>query len=121
MSEDGEAARVRRRHLTYYLALAEEADREAGGAGDRKARIDQLEEEHDNLRAALAFSLLEEQDGASRLRLAGSLCWFWVECGYFEEGRKWCSLLLGAETAEQDAEAHAKLLQTSRMMVQETR
>ena len=119
LREDGEADRVRRRHLAYYLALAEEADRQAGDMCGRKAWVDRLEEEYDNVRAALAFSSSDGGDAASGLRLAGALCGFWVQRGYFDEGRKWCSVLLAADPGGQDADARAKLLRASDMMAQE--
>src|SRR5207249_11170698 len=43
-----ERAEVRRRHLQYYMALAEQAGEEAGSP-ERPLRLDHLEQEHDNL------------------------------------------------------------------------
>src|SRR5262249_13016600 len=55
LHEAGETPVVRERHLRYFLALAEQA--EAGMRGPREvACLDQLELEHGNLRAALAWS-----------------------------------------------------------------
>src|SRR3989304_1019049 len=48
------------------------------------------ETEHDNLRAALAWSLGGGQAGAETgLRLAGALGHFWFVRGYWSEGREW--------------------------------
>src|SRR5262249_3443162 len=47
---------VRHRHLAYHLALAERAEGELHGP-EYAAWLDSLEDEHDNMRAALAWSL----------------------------------------------------------------
>jgi non-specific serine/threonine protein kinase len=82
----GEEAAVQAAHLTYFLALAERAY--SGFFGPEEVPwMDWLEAEHDNLRAALRWSL---QAGASAgLRLAGALGRFWMVRGYAREGRTW--------------------------------
>src|SRR3712207_7063953 len=52
LTESGEEDAVRRAHATAFLALAERADVNLLGTG-RAALLDQIELEHDNLRAAL--------------------------------------------------------------------
>ena len=86
--ECGEEEAVRGRHRDEFLHLAERANPEMQGPG-QTAWLDRLEEEHDNLRASLAW---EEQSAAGAeagLRLAGSLCWFWSVRGHLSEGRQW--------------------------------
>ncbi|MGH2600154.1 MAG: tetratricopeptide repeat protein, partial [Dehalococcoidia bacterium] len=48
-----------------------------------------LELEHDNLRAALAWSLAQPDGGVTAQRLGASLVWFWYTCGYAREGDAW--------------------------------
>jgi tetratricopeptide (TPR) repeat protein len=87
LQESGTAERLRERHAGYYLALAQEAEPELEGA-DQIRWMDQLEAEHDNLRAALSWAL--EGGGVElALRLAGALRLFWVGRGHFSEGRRW--------------------------------
>ena len=81
----GEVGSVRRRHAAYYLALAEDADRHHHGA-QRHRWHDRLEGEHDNLRAALAWSA-EVGETETELRLATALLWFWLRRGHWREGR----------------------------------
>jgi predicted ATPase/class 3 adenylate cyclase len=83
---EGEAA-VRRRHMAYFLALAERAAPELGGPRPA-AWLDRLTAEHDNLRAALDWSF-EAPDTLpdAALRLAGALSWFWWLRGHRREGR----------------------------------
>jgi predicted ATPase len=68
----GEGAAMRRAYAGYYLALAEEAGSGLQGP-EQKGWRDRLEQEHDNLRAALNWWL--QQDGAveNALRLWWSL------------------------------------------------
>jgi predicted ATPase len=75
------------RHLEYYLALAEAAEPQRHGA-ERQLWLERLEVEHDNLRAALAWSMTADGTEAG-LRLAGALSGFWYMKGYWSEGRDW--------------------------------
>ena len=87
----GAADEVERRHALHYLALAEQAEPVLQGAGQAEW-LDRLEEEHDNLRAALRWSLARDPEAA--LRLAGSLRIFWDKRGHLSEGRGWLEAAL---------------------------
>ena len=52
LEDAGEADEMRRRHLSWYLGLAEQADGKLTGP-EQQVWLDRLEAEHDNLRAAL--------------------------------------------------------------------
>jgi predicted ATPase/transposase/DNA-binding XRE family transcriptional regulator len=60
LKASGEEDLLRRRHAAYYLALAEVTEPKIQGA-EQAAWLDRLEMEHDNLRAALAWSLEGEE------------------------------------------------------------
>ncbi|MEV0620969.1 AAA family ATPase [Nonomuraea sp. NPDC050404] len=81
----GQEERIRRRHRDYYLALAREGDLCWIGP-DQYLWYDRMTAEHDNLRAALQFSLARPE-GHVALDLAGSLWFFWYPCGFPAEGR----------------------------------
>jgi predicted ATPase/DNA-binding SARP family transcriptional activator len=85
--ESDEEEDVRRAHAGYYLALAEEAEPNLATA-EQMRWLDQLEREHNNLRAALRFSL-QSEDVKSTLRLGGALWRFWYVRGHLSEGRRW--------------------------------
>lgn len=95
LEERGEAEAIRRRHALRYLALAEAAEPELAGPG-QNAWLDRLDEEEDNVWAALDWTL--EHDVELGLRLAGSLVRFWSMRGAAEEGYRW----LGAALARSD-------------------
>ena len=94
LEEGGELERLRRRHAGYFLKLAEEAERALQGPL-QGAWLDRLEAEHDNLRAALAWSLGPQGDKEMGLQLTGALSHFWYVRGYHGESRAWLQSALG--------------------------
>jgi predicted ATPase/class 3 adenylate cyclase len=84
LTETGEEDELLHRHAVEFARFAEEAD--AGlRTGDQLAWFSRLENEHDNLRAALESSAASE-DGETALRLGGALGWFWYAHGHALEG-----------------------------------
>jgi predicted ATPase/DNA-binding XRE family transcriptional regulator/uncharacterized protein HemY len=86
-------ATLRRRHAEYFAAWSQAAD--AGLRGSEQASyLAQLEQEHNNLRAAFEWSTSEPGAAEIGLRLAGALGQFWLLCGYHTEGRVWLATVL---------------------------
>jgi predicted ATPase len=85
LQESGEAPGVRARHRDWYLGLVERAERQLLGP-DQGKWLKQLETEHDNLRAAQAWSMEHSPEAAMRLAMA--LGHFWEVRGYLSEGRE---------------------------------
>src|SRR5438874_2475873 len=86
LTDDGNASEMRRLHLTYFLALAEDAAPHLTAA-DQQTRLEQLDREYSNIRAALDSSQ-EAADGAiDGLRFVGALWRYWEIRGYLNEGR----------------------------------
>jgi predicted ATPase/class 3 adenylate cyclase/Tfp pilus assembly protein PilF len=104
----GDKERVRDRHRDYFLALAEEAEPKLLGV-EQAAWLRRLEEEHDNLRSALDWSLAETGPGGG-LRLCGALQRFWLVRGHLAEGREWCMRVLGKAGGEERTPERAKAL-----------
>ena len=108
LEESGEAQRVRERHAEYYLALAEGADAQEAERELNAARpvawLERMESEHANLRAALNWSLDQddEPDGGRAeqlgLRLAVALWWFWHTHDYLSEGRRYLQRALSGRS-----------------------
>ncbi len=91
LEESGEEAIVRRQHAAYFLSLAEQAAAELSGPR-RTEWLNRLEDEHDNLRAALRWT--KEHQEQTGLRLAVALSQFWELRGYLSEGARWLAELL---------------------------
>ena len=132
LKASGEEDVLRRQHAAYYLALAEAAEPQIQGA-EQAVWLDRLETEHDNLRAALAWSLeargLRQENGFQAqvshispesstslqppasslseigLRLAAALGEFWWPLGHVSEGRRWLNQILDLRFAILDLEA----------------
>jgi len=92
LEEGGEAEEVRRRHASFFLTLAEEAEPRLRGPEDMEW-LERLEIEHDNMRAALAWTL-EREEAELAARLAGALMLFWEWHGHLSEGRRWLEEVL---------------------------
>lgn len=107
LEESGESERLRRRHASYFLKLAEEAERASQGPL-QGAWLDRLEAEYDNLRAALAWSLTPQGDTEIGLQLTGALSHFWYIREHRSESRMWLQSAL--EQGSGATAARAKVL-----------
>ncbi len=86
LSAFGVSDETRSRHLENFVAFAEEA--EPGLAGSDQSRwLVRVANEHDNLRAALAYAI-ETEDSQSALRLVVGVRRFWQIHGLLAEGRE---------------------------------
>ena len=106
--ESGGGAAIRERHRDYFLALAEEAEPKLSDA-EQAEWLQRLDSEHENLRAALGWSL-EAAQFMSGLRLCGALQQFWWTRGHLAEGREWCVRFLEKVGGEAQTPERAKVL-----------
>jgi non-specific serine/threonine protein kinase len=111
LMENGEGEIGRERHRDYFLALAESAK----PISQQREWLARLEEEHENLRGALEWSLLETGVEGG-LRLCGALVTFWNTRGHFSEGREWCVRVLGKAGDGGGTQARADALNTAGML-----
>src|SRR6266568_4908837 len=84
LAASGEAEAVRRQHAIFFLRFSEEAEPKIRGAEHFLWRT-RLEVEHDNLRAALRWTL-ESQEAVMGMQLAFSLVAFWRASNQDREG-----------------------------------
>jgi tetratricopeptide (TPR) repeat protein len=107
--DSGASEAVHDRHLDAFTRLVERAEPHL--RGHRQVEwLDRLEEELDNLRAALEWAL--EGDALKGLRLVTSSYWFWHIRGYRVEGESWLRLL--QERLGEQADVDLALLATAR-------
>lgn len=88
LTATSDADPAQQRHARYFLQFAETAAAELFGARQEQ-RLTHLTREHDNLRAALRWSLDQQGDIELGAQLVGALWWFWGVRGHFTEGRRW--------------------------------
>jgi non-specific serine/threonine protein kinase len=108
LGESGGDAAVRQRHAEFFQGLAEQAEKELL-TPKAAAWLQQLETEHDNLRAAIGWAV-ETQSTEAGLRLGGALWRFWHEGGHLREGREALAAVLALPADSGCSLARAKAL-----------
>jgi tetratricopeptide (TPR) repeat protein len=84
----GEEEQARERHAGCYEALARRGEPALRGP-DQARWLDLLEQENDNMRTALSWTIGRKGNKDVGLRLAVALRRFWSVRGQLEEGRRW--------------------------------
>jgi predicted ATPase/class 3 adenylate cyclase len=107
--ESGEVSEVRGRHARHFVEVAEE-DRERRFSAEQNAALARLEEEHDNLRAAIDWSTGDPDSGTISLRLVGALAGFWNLGVCAAEGRERLAAALAQKHAAGRTAARATAL-----------
>jgi predicted ATPase/class 3 adenylate cyclase len=95
LAESGEGEAVREFHARWCVELAERAEPKLRGHGQLEW-LDRIEQEHNNFRSALEWSLNNNVEAG--LRIGIPLMWFWDERGYCIEGLRYMERLLAADT-----------------------
>jgi predicted ATPase len=109
----GEAAEAHRRHAEFVRDLAERAEPQLLIPAKRNNWMAELEHVHDNVRAALAWSMSADGVLAVGVDLAGALGWFWLMSGRLEDARSWYAALLARRAEADNTLAWAKVLSRS--------
>jgi len=89
--EMNESEEARNAHFEFFFQFTETAAHEGEHLQDL-TWMTRLEAEHDNLRAALEWSLDKKIEAA--LRMLWHLYWYWVLRGHEAEGRQWAIEIL---------------------------
>ncbi|MBA3450300.1 MAG: tetratricopeptide repeat protein, partial [Chloroflexia bacterium] len=92
LAASGEIVPAERAFESFLIRLAERAESGLRGP-DQLQWLDRLEQEHDNIRAALG-RVLDRGDGRAALSLAPRLWEFWRARGYAAEGHTWLAQAL---------------------------
>lgn len=110
LNECGEIAAARDRHLAYFLALSEHAERHVRGP-DQDAWVALLRQEHENLVAALTWSCETPADPYAGLRLVAATAFYWVWNGV-ELGHRLACMVLERDRTDADTPARVGTLRT---------
>jgi predicted ATPase/class 3 adenylate cyclase len=106
LDASGEADEVRRRHAEGVITLVEEAEPKL--LSDR-ASFDRLGEEHDNIRAALGWTIGRGEADLA-LRIVGPTWRFWQLRNQLAEGRQWTQAAIALPAAAGRTAARARAL-----------
>jgi predicted ATPase/class 3 adenylate cyclase len=95
-------------HAFFFLEMAEAAEPHLRGL-ERKRWLDQLELDHDNLRAALRRAL-DTSHTDNGMRLVAALWRFWHLHGHLAEGRRWAEEVLALPGSSARTTSRARAL-----------
>jgi predicted ATPase len=101
----GETDQLRTRHAAFFHRLAVAASNGLRGA-DQPVWLERLSAEHDNLRAALEYSLAQGS-AETAAEMASALYPFWDLRGHYTEGRRWLTRVLAAPGISERARTRA--------------
>jgi predicted ATPase/DNA-binding CsgD family transcriptional regulator len=103
----GEAQPASRRQLDHFVQYAEVAAAEMHGPRQREW-LDRLEDEQDNIRAAIHWG--RQNDGELAYRLAAAMANYWDRRGHWNEGRELLAAVLQSPSAPRSKSAKASTL-----------
>jgi predicted ATPase/DNA-binding SARP family transcriptional activator len=100
LAEHGHSEAARNRHAAHYLEVAAPAFEDWQRAGGRSQGwwLARLADDHDNLRAALEWSISNDDAETAQL-LSGHLAWYWWHAGHSTEGQQWLERALALSDA----------------------
>jgi predicted ATPase/class 3 adenylate cyclase len=99
---------LRAGHAAHFLAVAEDSATKVMGS-DKRAMLDRLEQDHDNLRAAMTWAV-ETHSAETALRLGAAVWRFWQMRGHLVEGLERLERALALEHGAEHPAARADAL-----------
>ena len=109
MEED---ERTRSRHLTFFMALSEDAEPKLRSGPQVVQWHDRIELEHDNIRTALDWALTSGEFEPG-FRMVGALWEFWMNRGHAAEGQAQAERFLARAEASAPTGKRVKALHTA--------
>lgn len=107
LETSGENELLRKNHAAFFLAETQKAEHEIFGEQGKKW-LERFEAEHDNLRSALDWSIVNDAETAANM--AGILRTFWILNNHLTEGRKWLETIINCCADTISIDARIKLL-----------
>ncbi len=115
--ESGEVELVRTCHLDYFVQFTEQGEPLFDGP-EQINWLNRLEIEHDNLRAAFAWSVANPQRTEPGMRLGSAIKILWVAHDHHGEAIRWIEQLMARQLAASDT-VRAKFLGGTSLIVQQ--
>jgi predicted ATPase/class 3 adenylate cyclase len=109
LAQRGETEPIAGRHAAWFLALAQRLAPELAGA-DQRGLLDELELEHDNIRAVLDRATAAG-DGPTAIGLAYAVWRFWQKRGHLYEARRRLDAIAAAPWSRDDPVLRARLME----------
>lgn len=94
LQESGNLPELRTLHAEYFINLSLQAKDSLLMGPEQTNWLRRLEQEHDNLRAALAWTLEDTARAEQAITLGAALWRFWWTRGYLGEGRRWMQRII---------------------------
>ena len=116
LQETDELDDLQKNHAAYFLSLAEKAEAFLNSETSENW-LEKLEQNHDNLRSALRWSL--ENDNQTAARIASALRFFWSTRSHLNEGLNWSAAALKM-TENSVSPARSKLLLSNGLFLRNT-
>ena len=109
LTDQGDEEECKDSHLTYFVHWAEEMAPTLEWQNNLK-QLEDYENEHDNLRAALEWSSSHENKAKEGLQLATACGSFWRLHSHVSEGRRRFSIALSPKLVQDRSSLHARAL-----------
>ena len=108
LQADGSLDETRRRHGTYFVEKALEAEPHLTGPA-QATWLDYCDRERDNLRTALRWTI-DTREAEIAQSAAAALWRYWQQRGHLNEGKRWLDEVLTMPGGDQPTRARAKAL-----------
>ncbi|WP_432974481.1 LuxR C-terminal-related transcriptional regulator [Dactylosporangium sp. CA-233914] len=96
LADGGKELAVLRRHRDYYLYLAGQLADNCFGPDQREWSI-RLQLDKANVWEALDFCLTQPGETRAGMRMASTLWYYWIACGFMRDGRFWLDRALALD------------------------
>jgi len=99
LKENNQLESVRQRHAGYYINFMNSVKPHINQGGNQAEYLDQIEDEINNLRAALAWISETPARAAEATDFILAMSSFWIKRSYFSEARRWLNKILALAPA----------------------
>jgi non-specific serine/threonine protein kinase len=98
LGERGELELLRKKHYEYFLSFAQTAKAHIFQGALQIVWLQKMENEHNNLRAALTWVTEDPSRGNTAMDFANAIHIFWMTRSHISEARRWLEKILGMDS-----------------------